>query len=110
MHLFKEDLIYMSIPNLVNALLDQGLSNSRNSRVCPDYPDKEMLNTGIQRVLGHHVSGRDFLQYLDETDERKTVAKAGLVQIKVTQSLIFPLISPFQHSQTFLSFALIATG
>ena len=77
MHLFKEDLIYMSIPNLVNALLDQGLSNSRNSRVCPDYPDKEMLNTGIQRVLGHHVSGRDFLQYLDETDERKTVAKAS---------------------------------
>ena len=77
MHLFKEDLINMSIPNLVNALLDQGLSNSRNSRVCPDYPDKEMLNVGIQRVLGHHVSGRDFLQYLEETDERKKVAKAS---------------------------------
>ncbi len=77
MHVFKEDLIHMSIPNIVNAMLDQGLANSRSSRVCSGYSDKDMLNGGIRRVLGHHVSGRDFLQYLEESDAEKDVAKAS---------------------------------
>jgi len=77
MHLFKEDLIHMSIPNIINAMLDQGLANSRSSRVCSGYSDKDMLNAGIRRVLGHHVSGRDFLQYLEESDTEKNVAKAS---------------------------------
>ena len=77
MHLFKEDLIHMSISNIINAMLDQGLANSRSSRVCSGYSDKDMLNAGIRRVLGQHVSGRDFLQHLEESDVEKNIAKAS---------------------------------
>ena len=65
--------------NLINAILDQGLSNSRNSHVYPDCPDKKMLNLDIQRVLGYHVSCRNFLQYLEETDERKRLQKQAVL-------------------------------
>ncbi len=77
MHLFKEDLIHMPIPNIVNAMLDQGLASSRSSRVCTSYSDKDMLNAGVRRVFGQHVSGRDFLQYLEESDAEKNVPKAS---------------------------------
>ena len=53
-------------PNTVDAAFFQPLAglaaHSPHARPCPEFPDEDYVNCGVQRVLESSESGRAFLQ------------------------------------------------
>lgn len=70
-----EDIENLSIKELINKLIEVGSDYTRNSRICTELSDQDLLSHCVERVLGDFQSGRDYLQHCDEVNNIK-IARA----------------------------------